>query len=114
MSDETINNDSKNSEIPEGIPSAEDMLKMIFASMDTKQVCGLMFGVLAEKAWENMGLKLPFGEKEEKIDLESAKIAIDTVIFINEKMKCFVSEEETKFAENLISNLQINFVQKQK
>lgn len=114
MSEETINNPEEEFEVPEGMPSAESILQMIFAGMDTKQVCGLMFGVLAEKAWENMGLKVPFGEKEEKIDLESAKIAIDTVIFINEKMKSFVSDEEAKFADNLISNLQINFVQKQK
>lgn len=100
-------------DMPEGMPSMEEIITMIFAGMDTKQVLGLMFGVLAEKAWENMGLKIPHGQKEEVVDLESAQIAIDTIIFINDKLKDTVSEEETKFAKNLISNLQINFVNKQ-
>ncbi|MBO4547952.1 MAG: DUF1844 domain-containing protein, partial [Abditibacteriota bacterium] len=96
----------------EKMPSPEELLAMLFAGMETKQVLGVMFGVLSEKAWENLGLKLPFGKKEEHMDLDSAKIAIDTLEFISGKLKDTVSPEEQKMADNLIAQLQINFVNK--
>ena len=96
------------------MPTPEQLLGMIFAGMETRQVLGVMFGILGEKAWENLGLKLPYGSKEEKLDLDSAKTAIDTLEFISDKLKDTVSAEEQKFADNLIAQLKINYVNKSK
>ncbi|MBR4749525.1 MAG: DUF1844 domain-containing protein [Abditibacteriota bacterium] len=96
----------------EKMPSPEELLAMIFAGMETRQVLGVMFGILGEKAWENLGLKLPFGKKEEHMDLESARIAIDTMEFISGKLKDTVSPDEQKMVDNLIAQLQINYVNK--
>lgn len=95
---------------PEKMPNPMELLSMMFAGMSTKQLTGFMLSVYAEKAWENMGIKLPYGEKEPKKDMASAKVAIDTVLFMFEQIKADSNPEEVKMVENLISNLQINFV----
>ncbi|MBP5275106.1 MAG: DUF1844 domain-containing protein [Abditibacteriota bacterium] len=115
MSDEEVKENGTGAEEGGGegkMPSPEELLGMIFAGMETRQVLGVMFGILGEKAWENLGLKLPYGKKEECTDLDSAKIAIDTLEFITGKIGDKFSAEEKKFADNLVAQLQINYVTK--
>lgn len=67
---------------------------------------------LIQKAWTNMGLTLPFGEKEPKVNLEDAKLAIDVVEFLASKIKPRLKEEEAKSLDNVVANLKINYVKK--
>lgn len=69
-------------------------------------------GLLAEQAWQFMGLHIPPGRKEPVTDLTQAKIAIDTVIFIADKVHPHLGEEDRKALRGIISDLQINFVQR--
>lgn len=78
---------------------------------DIYQTLQFMAGLIAEQAWQFMGLHLPPGRKEPVRDLTQAKIAIDTVVFINDKLHPHLDEESRKALRGLISDLQLNFVQ---
>lgn len=71
-------------------------------------------GLLVEQAWQFMGLHLPPGRKEPVTDLVQAKIAIDTLIFVADRLHPHLGEEERKAIRGIVSDLQINFVQRNK
>ena len=81
---------------------------------DVYATLGFAVGMLAEQAWRFMGIRLVPGQKEPVKDLGQAKIAIDTLVFISDKLHPHVSEEERATMRELISNLQINFVRHEK
>lgn len=87
---------------PQDIPEMPDF--------DVYALLGMMIGSLADKAWECMGIRLPAGAKEVKKDMEQAKLAVDTVAFLVEKLNPKLSDEEKKMTEMLVSDLKINFV----
>jgi len=64
----------------------------------------------AEIAWIYMGLHLAPGHKEAVKDLEQAKLAIDTLVFISDKLHSKMSDEDRRATRALISDLQLNFV----
>lgn len=70
-----------------------------------------MTGLLAEQAWQFMGLHLPPGRKEPVTDLVQAKVAIDAVIYLADKVHPHLGEEDRKAIRSIISDLQLNFVQ---
>ena len=67
-------------------------------------------GILAEQAWSKMGIRLAPGQKEPEKDLVQAKVAIDTIVFIVDKIVPYIGEAERKALRSLVSDLQINFV----
>lgn len=71
---------------------------------------GFMSSMLAETAWQLMGLRLAPGQKELMKDLPQAKIAIDTIVFIADKLQPEITEEERHFLRGLVSDLQMNWV----
>ena len=81
---------------------------------DVYATLGFVVGMLAEQAWRFMGIRLAPGQKEPVKDLGQARIAIDTLVFICDKLHPHASEEERSAMRDLISNLQINFVQHEK
>jgi hypothetical protein len=61
-------------------------------------------------AWRKMGLLVdPKSGKIEK-DMVQAKVAIDTVGFIIEKLEGRLQDQEMRELRTLLSNLQLNFV----
>ncbi len=69
-----------------------------------------MVGMLAEQAWIRMGIRIAPGQKEPDKDLVQAKVAIDTIVFVVDKIHPHIGEEERKALRSLVSDLQINFV----
>jgi hypothetical protein len=69
-------------------------------------------GLLAEQAWQFMGIHLPPGRKEPVKDLSQAKIAIDTVVFIADRIHPHLDDESRKAIRGIITDLQLNFVQR--
>lgn len=67
-------------------------------------------GMLSEQAWLHMGIRLAPGQKEPTRDLAQAKIAIDMVVFIADKLHPHIGEDERRALRGLISDLQLNFV----
>ncbi|MCE5323406.1 DUF1844 domain-containing protein [bacterium] len=76
----------------------------VYATME------FMVSMLAEQAWMLMGLRLAPGQKEISKDLTQAKVAIDTVVFIVDKLQPYIEEQDRTALRGLISDLQLNFV----
>ena len=81
---------------------------------DVYATLGFMVGMLAEQSWRFMGIRLAPGKKEPDKDLVQAKVAIDTLAFISDKLHPHITDEERSSLRQLISDLQINFVQQNK
>ncbi|MFW6148780.1 MAG: DUF1844 domain-containing protein [Atribacterota bacterium] len=71
-------------------------------------------GILNGKAWEYLGLMMNPETKELNQDLKEAKIAIDSIEFLLEKIKGKLEVEDKKQLENILANLQMNYVEKTK
>ena len=69
-----------------------------------------MVGMLAEQTWAHLGLRIAPGQKEPQKDLTQAKVAIDTIVFMIDKLHPHIGEEERKALRALVGDLQINFV----
>lgn len=80
-------------------------------TLDLPDMLQVIAGILGEKAWQSMGLHLPPGQKEPIHDMAQAKLAIDTVIFINDKLHPHLDEDRRRALRSLVSDLQLNFVQ---
>ncbi|MGQ9455413.1 MAG: DUF1844 domain-containing protein [Armatimonadota bacterium] len=69
-----------------------------------------MVGMLAEQAWVRMGIRLAPGYKEPEKDMAQAKVAIDTIVFVVDKIAPHLDEADRRSLRALVSDLQINFV----
>lgn len=78
---------------------------------DVYSLIGLSVMMLAESAWQWMGLRMNPGTHKVEKDLTQAKIAIDSIVFLTDKIGPHVSEEDRKAFKAMISDLQINYVQ---
>jgi len=67
--------------------------------------------MLSESAWQWMGLHMNPATKKLDKDLAQAKIAIDSVVYLTDRIAPHVSEEQRKAYRSLVSDLQVNFVQ---
>ena len=80
------------------------------ASLDTYSLLGLFVSLLAEKAWQTMGLRTKPGTDKIETDLDQARVAIDTVGFLAEKLQCRLPDEEKRRLEGLVADLKLNYV----
>lgn len=69
-----------------------------------------MVGMLAEQAWVRMGIRLAPGQKEPEKDLVQAKVAIDTIVFMVDRIAQYLNDNDRRTLRALVSDLQINFV----
>ena len=98
---------AKAAEEPKTAPPVEEM-----PPPNVYETLQFMTGMLAEQAWVFMGLHLPPGRKEPVTDLAQARIAIDAVIFLADKIHPHLGEDDRKALRSIVSDLQINFVQR--
>ena len=68
--------------------------------------------ILAESAWQAMGLRPNPTTRKIHQDLNQAKTAVDSIAFFVEQVAPHVSEEQKREYRNLVSDLRVNFVQK--
>lgn len=93
----------------EGRPTVINM-----ALLDTYTLMRAFIGLLANQAWQDIGLVMnPQTQKIEK-NIERAKTAIDCIAFLIEKLEPQLQNEEKEKLRSLLTNLQLNFVQQQK
>jgi len=69
--------------------------------------------MLAEAAWQWMGLHMNPVTKKVQKDMAQAKAAIDSVVFLCDQVAPHVSEEQRAANRNMITDLRMNFVQQQ-
>jgi len=79
-------------------------------SLDTYSLLGLFLGVLAEKAWQTMGLRTKPGTDKIQADFDQARVAIDTASFLAEKLQPHLPEDEKRRLEGLMADLRLNYV----
>lgn len=83
------------------------------AFLDTYTLMRVFIGLLANQAWQDVGLVMnPQTQKIEK-NMERAKIAIDCIAFLIEKLEPQLQNEEKEKLRSLLIDLQLNFVQQQ-
>jgi len=66
---------------------------------------------MSQLAWCFMGLRLLPGQKELIKDMDQAKLAIDTLVFLSDKLQPHMEEDDRRILRGMISDLQLNFVQ---
>lgn len=69
-------------------------------------------GILNGKAWEYLGLMMNPETGELNQDLKKAKIAIDSIEFLLIQIKDELEIDDKKQLENILANLQMNYVEK--
>lgn len=82
------------------------------STLDTLDLLQVLIGRLSDKAWQHMGVRLAPGEKEPAKDMVKAKLAIDMVVYIGDKISPQVDEDTRRAIRGLITDLQLNFVQR--
>jgi len=88
----------------------EQPLTLDITSLDTYSLLALFANILSAQAWQHMGLRVKPGSDQIERDLERARTAIDCVAFLLNKLEAHVPESEGKRLNNLLTDLQINFV----
>jgi len=79
-------------------------------SLDTYTLLELFINVLSTKAWQHMGLRVREGTDKIEKDFEQAKVAIDCIAFLINKLEPHMQDSEKGRLQNLLADLQINFV----
>lgn len=78
--------------------------------LDTYNLLILFINVLAEKAWQHLGLRTVSGSDKIEEDFERARVAIDCIAFLTDKLETHIPEEIQKRLKSTLTDLQINFV----
>lgn len=79
-------------------------------ALDAYSTLRWCIGLLSAQAWQWLGLVAYPGSGEVKKDLEQARLSIDSVAALVERLAPRVEESEKRELENLVSNLRLNFV----
>ena len=67
---------------------------------------------LSQMAMCLMGIQLIPGQKEMKVDMEQAKVAIDTVDYLVKQIEPKLSPEQVKEFQRIITDLQLNYAKR--
>ena len=86
-------------------PVAVDM-----TAIDTYVLITLFINILGTQAWQHLGLRVKPGTDEIVKDLKRAKVAIDCIEFLIDKVTPYIPNSEKKRIRKLLADLQINFV----
>ena len=78
-------------------------------SLEIEEILHFFLSVTSTKAVQYLGMPMAEGQKGEK-NLEKARLAIDCTKVLVEKLEPFVSEEESKQLNGVVSNLQFAYV----
>ena len=80
--------------------------------IDMHGLLRMMFGMCVEQAWVHLGLQLAPGAKETKMDLPQARLAIDTIAYIQGALASDLSEAERREVEQILATLRMNYLQR--
>lgn len=78
-------------------------------SLDIDQVLQFFLSITSTKAAQYLGVSLIEGHEGEK-DLEKARLSIDCTKFLVDKLQPYVTEDESKQLDAVVSNLQFAYV----
>ncbi len=78
-------------------------------SLEMDQLMEFFLSIISTKAAQYLGVTMAEGLEGAK-DLEKARLAIDCTKFLVEKLQPFVTDEESKQLNAIVSNLQFAYV----
>lgn len=81
-------------------------------ALDTVGILRFTLSLLIEQAWVQMGVQLAPGATEVTTDLRQARLAIDTVQHLREVLQADLTAEESRYLDQTLSTLRLNFVQR--
>ncbi|MCE5237096.1 DUF1844 domain-containing protein [bacterium] len=80
--------------------------------IDMHGILRMVFGMCVEQAWVHLGLQLAPGAKETKMDLPQARLAIDTIAYIQTALGESLSGAEKREVEQILATLRMNYIQR--
>lgn len=78
-------------------------------ALDTYALLSLFVSILSAQAWQHMGLRVKTETGKIEKDFERAKVAIDCIAFLIDKLEPHVADAEKNEMRRLLADLQINF-----
>ncbi len=84
------------------------------AELSVYDTLRFVLSLLIQQAWIHLGIQLAPGAQELKEDLPQARVAIDTLEFIVQKLEPELSDSERSELSSAVANLQLNYVNKAK
>jgi len=91
---------------------AEEQRAPTLADLDIYDTLRFMIGLLNQAAWTHLGLVVPPGASEARTDLVQARVAIDSLEALVEKLTPKANEDEKRELTTMLANLRINYVRK--
>lgn len=88
----------------------EKPISLDLTAVGLDDLLGLFIGIMSEKAWQYMGLRLTPGKSEAEKDMAKARSAIDCVAFLTEKVALSLSPDDAKKLRSMVTDLQLNYV----
>jgi len=83
---------------------------MDLTELDVNILLSLFINLLSAKAWQYIGLRIKPGTNKIEQNFEKAKLSIDCIVFLVEKLEDQLSDDEKGELRSMITDLQINFV----
>ena len=81
--------------------------------LDTYMLIRIFIGLLANQAWQDIGLVINTQTQKIEKNMERAKTSIDCIAFLIDKLEPKLQNDEKEKLRSLLTDLQLNFVQQQ-
>ena len=81
-------------------------------ALDVYDMLRFVVSLLTQQAWVSLGIQKAPGAEEVEQDLPQAKVAIDTLEFVIDKLAPALEPQEEAELNSALSNLQINYVKR--
>ncbi len=87
---------------------AEEQRAPTLADLDIYDTLRFMIGLLNQAAWIHLGLVAPPGASETRTDLAQARVAIDSLEALVDKLTPKANDEEKRELSTMLANLRVN------
>jgi hypothetical protein len=88
----------------------EKPAQLDLTAVELDDLLALFIGILSEKAWQYMGVRLAPGKSEVGKDMAKARSAIDCVAFLTEKIAMGQEPDDARRLRSMVADLQLNYV----
>jgi len=88
----------------------EEPASIDLTAFELEDLLGLFIGILSDKAWQYMGVRLAPGKKEAAKDLAKARLTIDCVSYLTNTLAPSLSTEAVSKLRSNLADIQLNYV----
>ncbi|MCK4323576.1 MAG: DUF1844 domain-containing protein [Armatimonadetes bacterium] len=94
-------------------PETEEAVPEVpLQALDVYDMLRFVVSLLTQQAWVSLGIQKAPGAEEVEQNLPQAKVAIDTLEFVIDKLAPDLEPQEEAELNSVLSNLQINYVKR--